>query len=85
MNDHLHTENCDPEFGCDAACATPLPPDEAIRRVLALADELPPNLVWGADVADEIRADVAGKRWVPRGASSVGGAEPVRTVTEERA
>ena len=27
-----------------------------------LPDELPPNLVWGADVADEIRAAVAGKR-----------------------
>lgn len=26
--DHLHTEDCDPEFGCDEKCTAPLPPDD---------------------------------------------------------
>lgn len=35
MSTDLHTENCDPEFGCDETCTAPLPPDECVGGVSA--------------------------------------------------
>ena len=39
MSTDLHTENCDPEFGCDETCTTPLPPQDALASLIAFLQE----------------------------------------------
>jgi hypothetical protein len=59
MVDNLHTEDCDPDCGCDEKCAAPLPPNsaETLYDLDEVLEEFGIDLL--ADLADFLLARIA--------------------------